>query len=230
MLNGMDEGYRRLLHLALAHRPTVVGAGGRVRSIAAAFIFPTLPTELATQTDEGQVQVNVELALGTRIEVTDPVLQRIEASINQLVPEATDVIVNAGGRRLRTSGGGEPEPRQPPAAARCRRTSGPDRASRSRMELRRQLSGIPGVIVRANASGGNNQMNRFLSGGNFGGGGRLSLEIRGESLDDSQAAGAGREGPARHGARRRRRAARPRRGSAGAGRAASTARRRRCSA
>ncbi len=33
------------------------------------------------------------------------------------------------------------------------------------MDLRRQLSGIPGVIVRANASGGNNQMNRFLSGG-----------------------------------------------------------------
>ena len=33
------------------------------------------------------------------------------------------------------------------------------------MDLRRQLSGIPGVIVRANASGGNNQMNRLLSGG-----------------------------------------------------------------
>ena len=33
------------------------------------------------------------------------------------------------------------------------------------MDLRRQLSGIPGVIVRANASGGNNQLNRFLSGG-----------------------------------------------------------------
>jgi HAE1 family hydrophobic/amphiphilic exporter-1 len=29
-------------------------------------------------------------------------------------------------------------------------------------------------------------MNRFLSGGNFGDGGRLSLEIRGESLDDSR--------------------------------------------
>ena len=49
----------------------------------------------------------------------------------------------------------------------------------------RQLSGIPGVIVRASASGGNNQMNRFLSGGNNGGG-RLSLEIRGEDLDDAR--------------------------------------------
>ena len=41
-------------------------------------IFPTLPTEFATQTDEGQVNVNVELAQGTRIEITDPVLRRIE--------------------------------------------------------------------------------------------------------------------------------------------------------
>jgi hydrophobic/amphiphilic exporter-1 (mainly G- bacteria), HAE1 family len=53
------------------------------------------------------------------------------------------------------------------------------------MDLRRQLSGIPGVIVRANASGGNNQLNRLLSGGNQGGG-RLSLEIRGESLEDAR--------------------------------------------
>jgi len=53
------------------------------------------------------------------------------------------------------------------------------------MELRRQLSGIPGVIVRANASGGNNQLNRFLSGGNNGGG-RLSLEIRGDDLDGAR--------------------------------------------
>jgi HAE1 family hydrophobic/amphiphilic exporter-1 len=41
------------------------------------------------------------------------------------------------------------------------------------------------VIVRANASGGNGQLNRFLSGGNNGGG-RLSLEIRGEDLDDAR--------------------------------------------
>ena len=31
-LDGMDDGYRALLHLALDHRPIVVGAGGRARS------------------------------------------------------------------------------------------------------------------------------------------------------------------------------------------------------
>ena len=53
------------------------------------------------------------------------------------------------------------------------------------IDLRNQLRGIPGVIIRANASGGNNQINRFLSGGGQGGG-RLSLEIRGEDLKDAR--------------------------------------------
>jgi HAE1 family hydrophobic/amphiphilic exporter-1 len=51
------------------------------------------------------------------------------------------------------------------------------------MDLRRRLSGIPGVIVRARPSGGNFQMNRILGGG---GAGRLALEIRGHDLDDAR--------------------------------------------
>ncbi len=183
-LNGMDEGYTRLLNKALAHRGLVVAVAA-VSVVIAVFIGRTLPTELATQADEGQVSVNIELAQGTRIEVTDPVLQRVEAAINELVPEATDVITNAGG------GGGF----GPPGGGNVNRgflqilLKPKDERTRSSdqiaMELRRQLSGIPGVVVRANASGGNNQMNRFLSGGNNGGG-RLSLEIRGENLDDAR--------------------------------------------
>jgi HAE1 family hydrophobic/amphiphilic exporter-1 len=56
--------------------------------------------------------------------------------------------------------------------------------------LRRQLSAkLPGVVVRANPSGGNNQIMRFLSGGgqnNQGGSSRLQLEIRGHDLDDAR--------------------------------------------
>src|SRR6185436_2060939 len=98
-LDHMDDAYRRLLHKSLNHRPIVVGLAA-ASVVAAAVIFPTLPTEFTSQTDEGQVNVNVELAQGTRIEITDPVLKRIEESLAQLVPEATTVIVQAG------SGGG----------------------------------------------------------------------------------------------------------------------------
>jgi HAE1 family hydrophobic/amphiphilic exporter-1 len=179
LLESMDEGYRKLLHLSLAHRPTVVGLA--VASVVvAALIFRTLPTEFSSQTDEGQVRVTVELPRGTRIEVTAPVLDRVEAMVNELVPEATDVIVDAGGAGFGPANLG--------AVSRGNLLlllTPKDERTRSSeqiaMDLRRQLSGLPGVIVRANASGGNFQLNRFLSGGGSGAG-RLSLEIRGEDL------------------------------------------------
>ena len=56
---------------------------------------------------------------------------------------------------------------------------------------------LPGVIIRARPSGGNDQMNRILGGGNES---RLAVEIRGHDLDGRQAARAGHEG--RHGSAR----------------------------
>ena len=178
-LDNLDNAYRRLLHTSLNHRPTVVGIAA-ASVVAAAVIFPTLPTEFATQADEGQVNVNVELALGTRIEITDPVLRRVEEAINQLVPEATAVIVNAGQGGF---GGGSVNRGNINIllTPKDERTRSSDQIAQ---DLRRQLSGIPGVVTRANAAGCNN-FNRLFSGG-YGGGGRLSLEIRGENLDDSR--------------------------------------------
>ena len=50
------------------------------------------------------------------------------------------------------------------------------------------FAGLPGVVVRANPAGGNNQIMRFLSGGgnNQGGSSRLQVEIRGHDLDDAR--------------------------------------------
>ena len=180
-LDAMDEGYRRILHWALSHRAAVVGAAA-ASVVAAAIIFPTLPTEFATQTDEGVVNVNVQLPQGTRVEVTEPVMLRIEEAIGDLVPEATSVIVQAGG--IGGFGGGSVSRGniQMLLTPKDERERSSDQIAQ---DLRRQLAGIPGVVVRANATGGNNMMNRFLSGGG-GDGGRLSLEIRGEDLDESQ--------------------------------------------
>jgi HAE1 family hydrophobic/amphiphilic exporter-1 len=155
-----------------------------VSVLAAIPVFRTLPTELSTQTDEGMVQVNVELPRGTRIEVTAPVLDRVEAAIGELVPEATTVIVSAGGAGgwggLGAVSRGNLQLILTPKAERTRSSE------QIAMDLRRQLSGIPGVIVRANAWGGNNLINRFLSGGGQFGSGRLSLEVRGEDLGDAE--------------------------------------------
>jgi len=190
-LDGMDEGYRKAIHLALQHRPTVIGAATAL-TILAAVLYPRVGTELVTQTDEGEVNINVELAPGTRIEPTEQALLTIEERVKQLVPEATTVITQggSGGNNWSGGGGGNTSRGQIRLLLKPRdeRTRTNEQVA---IDLRRQLAGIlPGVIVRANPSGGNNQIMRFLSGGgtnnNNGQSSRLQLEIRGHDLDDAR--------------------------------------------
>ena len=183
-LDGMDEGYRRLLHKALVHRPIVIGAGV-LSVVAAVLMFPLLNTELAPQTDEGVVSVSAELAAGTRIERTDAIMSRLEQMTRQLVPEAQTMIASAGvggGGGGGMGGGGTSRGFiQLFLVPKDERERSSDQVA---FDLRRQLAGIPGVIVRANASGGNNQINRMMSGGLGGNdGGRMAVEIRGEDLE-----------------------------------------------
>jgi hydrophobic/amphiphilic exporter-1 (mainly G- bacteria), HAE1 family len=181
-LNNMDEGYRRILHKALAHRPTVMAVA--VASVLAAVLMaPTINSEFTSQTDEGQVNVNVDLAVGTRIERTDAVILRVEQMIRQLVPEMVSIFSNAGG----FGGGGTSRGNlQVLLTPKDERVRSSDQIAQ---DLRRSLSGLPGVVIRANASGGN-QLTRYLTGGGGfgqpGGGGRLALEIRGEDLTDAR--------------------------------------------
>jgi HAE1 family hydrophobic/amphiphilic exporter-1 len=180
-LEGMDDAYRRFLHKALAHRPIVVGIG--VASVVAAVVmFPLLNTELAPQTDEGVVSVSAELAAGTRIERTDAIMARLEEMTRQLVPEAETFIASGGvgGGGGGMGGGGTSRGFiQMFLVPKDKRTRSSDQIA---FDLRRQLSGIPGVIVRANATGGNNQINRLMSGGQ-GYDSRMAVEIRGEDIE-----------------------------------------------
>ena len=92
----MDDNYRRVLHFALAHRPTVVmGAAASIG--VAVLLYPLLSTELLPQTDEGEVNVNAELPLGTRVERTEEVMIRLEEMVKQYVPEAGNLITSGGG-------------------------------------------------------------------------------------------------------------------------------------
>ena len=193
--------------------------------VAAVLMFPLLNTELAPQTDEGVVQVSAELAAGTRIERTDAIMSRLEQMVQQLVPEAQTIIASAGagggGGGGGFGGGGTSRGSiQIFLVPKDQRERSSDQIA---FELRRQLSGIPGVIVRANASGGNNQINRLMSGGVRATTDAWRVEIRGEDLDAARRIATGRAGPAADHAGRRRSAAEPR-GSAsragGAGRSA----------
>src|SRR5687768_6250730 len=51
-LDRMDEGYRKAIHLALNHRPTVIGAAAAL-VVVAWLMVPLIGVELMPQTDEG---------------------------------------------------------------------------------------------------------------------------------------------------------------------------------
>jgi HAE1 family hydrophobic/amphiphilic exporter-1 len=188
-LEGMDEGYRKAIHVALQHRPTVIVSAAAL-VVLAAVLYPRVGTELVTQTDEGEVNINVELALGTRIEPTEQALLTVETRVKELVPEATTIITQGGGGGNNWQGGGGNTSRGQIRLILKPRDERTRTNEQVAIDLRRQLAGIlPGVVVRANPSGGNNQIMRFLSGGgtnNQGQASRLQLEIRGHDLDDAR--------------------------------------------
>jgi HAE1 family hydrophobic/amphiphilic exporter-1 len=181
-LNRLDEFYARMLHRALVHRPTVFATGFGL-FLVAVFLLPRIGFEFQPQTDEGEITVDAELAVGSRIELTEAVLIGLEDKIRAAVPEATMLITQAGGGGGGSMGGGSMHRgnvnvRLVPRGERTRTNDA------IAMQLRRDLSGIPGVIIRARPSGGQNQMMRGMGGG--GSDGRLSIEILGHDLDTSK--------------------------------------------
>jgi hydrophobic/amphiphilic exporter-1 (mainly G- bacteria), HAE1 family len=176
-LNSVDEFYARALHTALAHRPTVFATGFGL-FVVALLLLPRIGFEFQPQTDEGELTVDVELGLGSRIEKTEGVIIGLEDKIKQLVPEATMLIsqANGGGGGGGFGGGqtnrGNINVRLVPRDERKRSND------QIAVQLRRELSGIPGVIVRARPSGGQQNM---IRGNNSDG--RLSIQILGHDLN-----------------------------------------------
>jgi HAE1 family hydrophobic/amphiphilic exporter-1 len=181
-LEGVDDRYRRAIHWTLQHRPTVIGAAAGL-VVLAAVLYPRVGTELLPQTDEGQVNINAELPLGTKMELTEAAMLRLEDMVKQSVPEATTIVVNGGGGGGGGFGGGGNTNRgnlQVKLVPRDQRTRTSDEISQ---DMRRRLAGIAGVMVRANPGGGNFQLNFILGGGNDA---RVALEIRGHDIDDAR--------------------------------------------
>jgi len=188
-LERMDEGYRKAIHMALNHRPTVIGTAVAL-VVAAYLIYPMIGVELLPQTDEGEVNVNAELGVGTRVERTEEALLKLEDLVKANVPEAVTIITNGGGGGNNNFGGGGGGGGQTnrgqiriQLVPRDQRTRTNEEIS---IDLRRKLAGLPGVIVRANPAGGNFQLQRLLGGGGNNQDARLALEIRGHDLDDAR--------------------------------------------
>ena len=114
LLERVDERYRKALHVALAHRPTVIG-GAVASVVAAVLMYPLLSTELLPQTDEGEVNVNAELPVGTRIERTEAVMLQLEEMVRRVRSRGRDPHHEWRRRRIRIRRRHQPRHNQYPA-------------------------------------------------------------------------------------------------------------------
>lgn len=169
---GLDNAYRDLLRFVLRHRPTTI-----VVALAALgsslLLVPMIGTEFLPPSDEGEVRVSGEMALGTRLELVDQQTRIMERIIYDAVPEAVAIVIS--------SEGGSGDTAEGQARISLVRASERERSNIEVAEdLRRRLEGtIPGMTIRARAPQGQFVLNRIIGGGEEG----ITVEVRGYELE-----------------------------------------------
>ncbi|MBL8175636.1 MAG: efflux RND transporter permease subunit [Bryobacterales bacterium] len=172
----MNEQYGSLIRMALRHRITVL-ATATLLMFGTYQLMPLIGVELTPETDEGEVRANVELEPGTRVGVTDEVLQNMARIVRDNVPEAVTIMIETGGGGFSSSNSmhtGELRIRLKPQTERTRG------AKEIANAIRPLLAQRPGVVVRTRVSGG--MSSRGSRSGSSSGGDRLAVEVRGHDL------------------------------------------------
>jgi len=101
-------------------------------------------------TDEGEVRISLEMAVGTRLELVDQTTRVVEEIVKANVPEAVSVLSYMGGGGWRARGGHTAEIRISLVPRRERRRSSEQIAN----DLRTALGTLPGVTTRTRAGQG----------------------------------------------------------------------------
>lgn len=92
---GLEAIYKGVLNWALSHRGITVAIAFLV-FVGSLFLFRAVGTEFMPTMDESEVYGTVELPVGTRIETTDGVMQKIEEIIEEKVPERELMFARCG--------------------------------------------------------------------------------------------------------------------------------------
>jgi HAE1 family hydrophobic/amphiphilic exporter-1 len=172
----IEDRYRILLGWALTHKRTVVMLTA-ILFVFSVLLIRLIGVELMPAADEGEVRIDLEMAVGTRMEIIDQATQVVENIARAEVPEMVSMLARVGGGGWRSSGG---------HTAQVRLTLVPrnerDRSSEQvANDLRKSLQGIPGLTVRTRAGQG-----LFLLRMGSSSGDNVSVEVRGYDLKTAQ--------------------------------------------
>ncbi len=169
IFNQVESAYGRLLRWALVHRKKVV-LSALVVFIASVLLIRFIGVELMPTADEGEVRVDIEMAVGTRLEIIDQATLAIEEVVRQNVPEMTDMMARVGTGHT--------------AEIRCTLVEKNRRKRSSEKiadDLRVLLRNLPGVTVRTRAGQG-----LFLLRLGSSASDNVTVEVRGYDLATAQ--------------------------------------------
>jgi HAE1 family hydrophobic/amphiphilic exporter-1 len=170
----LAASYGNAIGWALGHRATVLSTAALL-FVGAIMLAPLIGVELQPEADEGELRVDVEMEPGTRVEVTDELMQRMARITQTNVPEARFIMIETGGGSF--SRGSV----QHTGELRVQLVE-QDQRDRSAKEiadvLRPKLAIQPGVVVRTRVSSG-----MYSRGMGSSQGDRLVVEIRGHNFE-----------------------------------------------
>lgn len=113
-------------------------------------LIPRIGTEFLPSSDQGEVRIDAQMAVGTRLEIMDETMRRIEAIAIPAIPEMTRYVMNAGASGFGggSASSGNIQVAVGPTTTRTR--SSADIAN----DVRRLLRDIPGAEIRVRAGEG----------------------------------------------------------------------------
>jgi hydrophobic/amphiphilic exporter-1 (mainly G- bacteria), HAE1 family len=175
--SGLEHRYRGLLRWTLSHRLTTLLVAFVLLAGSLALI-PLVGVELMPATDESEVRVNAEMAVGTRLDVVDRTFEQIEALVYEAVPEIQNTVSFIGGSSWRARGSNAGEMRIALVPVNQRNRSSEEIAH----HLRQHLGDLPGVRIRTRAGQGLFILRMGVQGDD-----RIQVDVRGHDLQIANA-------------------------------------------
>ncbi|MBN1945129.1 MAG: efflux RND transporter permease subunit [Bradymonadales bacterium] len=174
--DSVEGGYGSLVQSAL-RVPWFVIAGAALLLAASLRLVPYVGIEVMPETDEGRIDVDVELAVGTPIETTFPLMHEVERRVRNVLEEGELVnLINNSGSAGRWGSGathqGSLMVNLVPVVERTRNIE------QIMGAIRQALATIPGAEIRVR-SGSGNFLSRMMRGGV---GERLEVLVKGHDL------------------------------------------------
>ena len=168
----VERRYSRLLEWALGHKKTVLFSVVGLFMISV-ILIRFIGVELMPAADEGEVRVDMEMAVGTKLSITDQTTRMVEEIVRAQVPEMESMLSRIGGGGYHSAGGHTAEIRISLVSRNSRKRS----SEQITNDLRRALSGLAGVTIRTRAGQGLFLLRMGTSSANS-----VDVEVRGYDL------------------------------------------------